>query len=81
MFLRHTGFFGEIWGSEKCSGHAFGMLGGPQGILWRSLEGPLGVSWEVLGHPWGPWEFPGSVPEALGVILKVWGDSRVSPGR
>ena len=75
MFLRHTGFFGEIWGmlgacswgalhrfggSAKCCGHVFGMLGGALEVL----GGTLGSFGCLLGGPWaslGPWECPGRV--------------------
>ena len=82
MFLRHTGFFGEIWGmlgacfwgalhrfggSAKCCGHVFGMLGGP----WGSLGGPLGSFGCLLGGPWVPWR-PWERP---GIVLGgPWGD-------
>ena len=67
MFLRHTGFFGEIWGmlgacfwdalhrfggSAKWCGQASGMLG----RLWGSFGGPwrnLGVLWVSLGRSMG----------------------------
>ena len=67
MFLRHTGFFGEIWGmlgacfwgalhrfggSAKFCGHVFGMLGGP----WGCFGGPwrnLRVLWVSLGSSMG----------------------------
>ena len=54
-----------------------GVLGGPLEVPW----GPLGVSWEVLGGPWMPWERPGKVLGALGVISEVWGDPWISPWR
>ena len=75
MFLRHTSFFGEIWGmlgacfwgalhrfvgSAKCCGHVFGMLGGP----WGCFGGPwrnLGVLWVSLGRSLGVLGGPGSV--------------------
>ena len=85
MFLRHTGFFGEIWGmlgacfwgalhrfggSAKCCGHVFGMLGGPWGAL-EVLGGTLGSFGCLLGVPWVPWR-PWERP---GIALRgPWGD-------
>ena len=43
--------------------------------------GSFGVSWEVLGRPWNPGSVLGSSWGALGVILEVWGDPWISPGR
>ena len=54
-----------------------GVLGGPLEVPWdpwvslgRSL-GVIGGAGSILGSSW----------VALGVILEVWGDSWISPGR
>ena len=75
--------FGVHWIDLEDQRRAGGMLLGCLGVLGGPLEvpwGPLGVSWEVLGRPWRPWEHPGIVLGALGVILEVWGDPWISPG-
>ena len=67
--------------SAKCCGHVFGMLGGP----WGSFGGPLGSFGCLLGGPLGVLVGPGNVMgsswRARGVILEVWGDPWITPGR
>ena len=56
-----------------CFWDAWGSLG----VSWRSL----GVLWVSLGSLGGPGSVLGSSWGALGVILEVWGDPWISPGR
>ena len=65
---------GVYWIDLQDQRRAGGMLLGCLGVL----EGPLEVPWGPLGVSW---ERPGIVLGLLGVILDVWGDSWISPGR
>ena len=61
---------GCFWGSWRSLGVPWRSLGVLRVSLGRSL-GVLGGPGSVLGSSWG----------ALGVILEVWGDPWISPGR
>ena len=61
------GCFWDAWGSLGSLGGPFGPFGCLLGGPWASLEA-LGGSWDRPGGP-------------LGVILEVWGDPWISPGR